>query len=403
MTKKRFSLQAFPLQDKTALLRVDYNVPLEKGGILDLRKIKASLPTIHFLQQHRCKIIIATHLGRPEGKVNRQWSTRPLAEELQKLLPHSKVRWLPDCLGLKVRQPLQQSKPGDIFLLENLRFYQEEENDDPCFAHLLASLADVVINDAFAVCHRTHASIHAIAKYAPLIPGLLVEKELQHLHQALHPRRPSIWIIGGAKLDKIELLEQALQKADHVLLGGALPFSFLRAKGIPIGMSRVDAAHIPLAKKLLRHPAAKKLVFPVDYAVAEHFTPRAPSRVIAWNEFQSRDMGLDIGPETIRLYKSYLRKAQTIVWNGPLGYFEWAAFAQGTKEIGRFIGKSAAISIAGGGETEEALSKFQLLHHFTHVSTGGGAFLSFLSGKRLPGLDAFEESYRKFGKKREKQ
>jgi len=414
MMMHRFSLKTFPIHDRTIFLRVDFNVPLEKGKVLDNTKIKAALPTIQFLLQHGCKIILATHLGRPQEKHAAKYTEKsassaplsiaPLAQELQRLLPHYKIKNLDDCIGKEVAAAISKGKAGDLFFLENLRFYKEEEENDFTFAHALASLAEIYVNDAFGVSHRKHASIHAITQFLPAVPGFLMEKEVTMLSKALQPERPAVWVIGGAKLNKVELIQQALQKADKVLIGGALAFAFLRAKGIPMGMSKVDHASVVQAKKLLKKRAAKKLVLPRDFSVAEKFSPYAKTRIVPYNGIGTAEIALDIGPETIKLFTHHLQNARTIFWNGPLGYFEWSKFARGTKEIGQAIGKATskevpALSICGGGETGEAVRKFHLEHHFTHVSTGGGTALAFLAGEKLPALRALEENYKKFRKR----
>ena len=393
-----FSLPQFQIAGKTVLVRVDYNVPLAKGKVQDNRRIIESLPTLEFLLAKKCKIVLATHLGRPEGKVNPEFKLAPIAVELQRLLPKQTIISLSDCIGAEVRDTIQRGKPKDIFLLENLRFYKEEEENNPIFAHSLASLADVYVNDAFSNCHRQHASMDAITQFLPAIPGLLVEKEINFLSKALHPQKPAVWILGGAKLDKIDFINQALRKADHLLIGGALAFPFLKAKDIAIGTSKNDPASIESAKTLLaKH--GKKIIVPLDFVVADRFSPQAHRKIVAYNRIGVQEMGLDIGPETIALFKTYLRKARTIVWNGPLGYYEWAHFATATKEIGSFLGHLTATSIVGGGETADALHKFHLEHNVTHVSTGGGASLAFLSGQELPAFKALEENWKKWRKK----
>ncbi len=393
---KRFTLTNFPLENKTIFLRVDYNVPLEKGKVADDNKIRLSLPMIKYLLQKNCKIILATHLGNPAGKVDAKLKVTPLAEKLQELLPKEKMVRFNGCLGKEINAKILESKPKTIFMLENLRFYQEEEANDLFFAHSLAQLAEVYVNDAFAVSHRKHASVDAITNYLPSVAGFLLETEIQQLSLALNPNKPAVWIMGGAKLNKIDLINQALHKADYILIGGALAFSFLRAKGINVGASKIDPESVTLAAKILKSEAAKKIILPVDFIAAVDFSPRAKTDIVPFNQIQHNQVALDLGPKTINLFKQYLRKAHTIVWNGPLGYFEWAKFAHSTKEIGRFLGKLTATAICGGGETVEAVRKFHLEHYFTHVSTGGGAALTFLSGQEFPGITALEKNYKMF-------
>lgn len=398
---KLFSLANFPLTtpagSKTVFLRVDYNVPIQDKKILDNRKISTSLDTIKFLLSKNCKIVLATHLGRPNGRKVNELKVDPVVEELKRLLKQ-KITKLDDCIGRKTKETIEKGKQKEIFFLENLRFYKQEKENNPIFAHSLARLGDVYVNDAFAVSHRKHASLDAITTFLPALPGLLMQKELSNLEKALHPRKPAIWVIGGAKLDKIDLINQALKKADHILIGGALPFAFLKAKGIRTGMSKTDRSSIRMAKSILRKGTARKIILPIDFVVTEKMSANAKTEIVKFNQIKEQQIALDVGPKTIDLFKRHLRKAHTVVWNGPLGYFEWAKFAKATKEIGRFLGKLTAFSIVGGGETAEALHKFRLTHGITHISTGGGAALLFLSGKKLPALEALEKNYRKFGK-----
>lgn len=396
---KRFTLENFPLENKIVFLRVDYNVPLEKGKVVDDTKIRSSLPTIRYLLQKNCKIVLATHLGNPAGKVDGKLKVGPLFDRLQGLLPKEKLIKVNDCIGKEIKVKIRESQPKTIFMLENLRFYREEEANEVFFAHSLAQLAEVYVNDAFAVSHRKHASVDAITKYLPSLPGLLLETEIQQLNLALQPKKPAIWIMGGAKLNKIDLIKQALKKADYLLIGGALAFSFLRARGINVGLSKLDPESVKIAAKIIKSGAAKKIILPVDFVAADDFSSYATTEIVKYNHLQDQQVALDLGPETISLFKQYLRKAHTIVWNGPLGYFEWAKFAHSTKEIGRFLGKLTATAICGGGETVEAVRKFHLEHYFTHVSTGGGAALMFLSGQELPGIKALENNYQKFKRK----
>ncbi|MFA6460979.1 MAG: phosphoglycerate kinase [Candidatus Woesearchaeota archaeon] len=391
---KRFTLENYPLENKTVLVRVDFNVPLKEGRVLDNSKIQASLTTLKFLLDKNCKIVLMTHLGDPKGKVVLNLKTDPLAKELQQLLPKAKIQKLDDCIGKEIKEAIKNAKPKQIFLLENLRFYKEEEANDLMFAQSLASLAEVYIDDAFAVSHRNHASVASVAKFLPAISGHLMEQEIFHLNQAFSNSHPSVWMMGGAKLDKIDLIKQALKRADRLLIGGALAFTFLKSRGINVGMSKVDTNALPLAKDILKKHW-RKIVLPVDFVVTEEFKMHAKTSVVGYNQIKNNQIALDIGPKTREGFEHYLSQAKIIVWNGPLGYMEWSQFAQGTKEIGRFLGQVDCVKIAGGGETSEAIHKFHLEHNFTHVSTGGGASLDFLSGKKMPGIDALQESYRR--------
>lgn len=395
---KRFELIKFPLERKTVLLRVDFNVPMKEGKIMDNHKIRASLCTINHLLEKNCKIVIITHLGRPEGKVVNELKTSPLAEELKSLLPTIKINVLPDCIGKEVRELVRKGTSKEIFLLENLRFYKEEEENDTAFAHALASLADVYVNDAFGV-HGKHASVDSVTKFLPSAAGFLVEQEIQQLSKALHPEKPSVWLMGGTKLDKVDLIKQALKKADKILIGGALAFSFLRAKGFSVGQSKIDLTSIATARKILKKRQAKKIILPLDFVAADSFSSMAKTETVSGGEIPVDKICLDLGPKTIQLFKRHLRQARTIVWNGPLGYFEWAKFATATREIARFISSLTATSICGGGETTAAIEKYHLQDKMTHVSTGGGSALLFLSGKKIPAITALEKNYRRFRKR----
>ena len=340
-----FSLEQFPLENKIVFLRVDYNVPLKEKTVSDNTKIVASLPTIKYLLQKNCKIVLATHLGDPKGKVTSELSVTPLGAELKKQLPEEKITLMPDCFGKEIKEKIVNSKGKQIFLLENLRFHQEEEKNDPIFAHALTDLAEIYVNDAFAVCHRQHASVDAITHFLPAIAGFLVEKETASLSHALEPERPAVWILGGAKLEKIDLIKIALEKYDTLLIGGALACSFLRAKGIDVGMSRIDINSIAFARKILKQKGAEKIILPVDFVVAEKISPDAKPEVVAFNQIKSTQIALDIGPETITLFQRKLLLAKTIIWNGPLGYFELANFSHGTKEIAQFLGPLKATKL----------------------------------------------------------
>lgn len=348
---KLFSITDLPLKDKTVFVRVDYNVPLKGRRIKDNTKIKASLPTIRYLLQKNCKIILATHLGRPKGKKVSALKTNLLARELKKFLRKEKITKLNGCISKKVKGKIEKGRNKEIFLLENLRFYRGEKENNSAFAGSLAEPADFYINNAFAVSHRKHASVDAITRFIPSAQGFLLRKEINQLNKALKPKKPLVWILGGIKKDKTLALKYLPKKADYVLIGSGL-FPFLRNK---------------------RH---RKLVLPVDL-----------------------NQEFDIGPKTIALYKKHLKKAKTIVWNGPLGQFEKKRFAAGSLKTARFISRLKAVTIIGGGETSEMIKKFGLVRKMTWVSTGGGACLEFLIGKKLPGIEALKKNYKKFKKK----
>ncbi len=396
---KLFSLNDFPIRNKTILVRVDYNVPLKKGKVVDNTKIKASLPTIHYLLQKNCKIILMTHLGRPKRKTISELRTKVLIKEIKKILPKLKITSLSNCIGREVRDKIQQGKRKEIFLLENLRFYKEEQENDSVFAHSLADLADFYVNDAFGVSHRNHASVNAITKFIPSAYGFLLSKEINQLSKVLKPKKPLTWIIGGAKLDKVDLIKNSLKKADNILIGGALAFSFLKAKGYTVGMSRMDNESVRIAKKILKNKNSKKIVLPIDVVVSSTSNSKVKPEVVSVNRIPVDKIGFDIGPKTIKLFGEYLRKSKTIIWNGPLGYFEMKKFQKGTKSIANLLSKLSAVIIIGGGETSEAIHKFKLTKRMTHISTGGGASLEFLTGKKLPAILALEKNYKRFKKK----
>jgi len=359
------------------------------------------LDTIRYLLQKKCKIVIISHLGRPKGRRVKDLSLKPVYKELQKLLPKVKITWVPITIGETVRKKVVNGNGSEIFFLENLRYHKEEMENDRTFAHSLASLGEIYVNEAFAVSHRTHSSLVGVTKYMPSVAGMLVTKEIKELNKAFNGKKPSVWIIGGAKLQKVDFILRALGQADYVLVGGALPFAFLKAKGFSIGASKTDVTSVQLAKEILRLKESKKIVLPVDFLTTEKMNPRSKSNVTASSELRGHQIGLDLGPKTITLFKKYLHNAHTVVWNGPLGYYEWTKYAQSTKEIGRFISKLTATTICGGGETSDALRKFHLNNKMTHVSSGGGASLAFLSGNEMPALSALGENYKKFKLKRE--
>lgn len=395
-----FTLRNAPLADKTVLLRVDFNVPLsEAGNITDNRRIKESLLTIRYLLAENARIIILSHLGRPEGEIVEKWRLDKVAKELSRLLKRD-VRKVSDCIGSTVHRAVVNMRPKEIIVLENLRFHLEEEKNDRNFARELASLGDYYINDAFSVSHRAHASVEAITEFLPSAAGFLLEKEIHQLSAALHPPQPLILLLGGAKVsDKVPLIEHYLPKVEKILIGGAMAFSFLKAKRLNIGMSKMDVSSVKEAEVLLRK-AEKKIVLPIDIIVADKFSEKAAAKHVLARDIPTTAVGLDIGPETIKHFQEELKSARTVIWNGPMGVFEWDKFSHGTEGMARFIAGSGMASYAGGGETAEALARLGLLEKFTHVSTGGGAALDFLSGKKLPGLAALERNFEKFSSKR---
>lgn len=392
---KFFTLKDFDFSDKEVLVRVDFNVPLdEKGRITDDKKIKAALPTIKYLLKNKAMVILMSHLGRPKGKIVESLKMDAVAKRLQQLLK-KKVYKLDDCIGPQVENFVDGLFLGEVVLLENLRFYPEEEANDAVFAKGLAEFAQVYVNDAFGTCHRAHASVAAVTMYLPSCAGLLVEKEIKAMEEALaKPKKPFVAVIGGVKVsDKIDVIKNLLKKVDKLLIGGAMMFTFLKAKGCDTGDSIVEKDKVGLAKKLLKN---KKIILPVDAVVGDRFDKKAKSSVVGIDNIKG--IGLDIGPKTIRLYTGIIKKSKTIIWNGPMGKFEWKKFSRGTNEIAKAMAKSKAAVIVGGGDTAAAVEKLKLEKKMAHVSTGGGASLDFFAGKRLPGLVAIEKSYEKFKK-----
>jgi len=395
MKKIRF-LTDLNLKNKKVIVRTDWNVPFNKNKILDDTKIKLSLPTIKYLLQKNCKIIICTHLGRPKGKVNSKLSIASLTKELKKLLPKNKIIKLNNCIGKDIKEKIEKGKSKTIFVLENLRFYKEEMENDYAFAHSLANLADFYINDAFGVSHRKHASVSAITKFISGSIGFLFKEEIKHLNQVIKPKKPLTWIIGGAKLDKIELIEKALKKANHILIGGALAFSFLKAQGFHVGMSKTDTTSIRRAKKILKKRAAKKIVLPIDAVTASHSNTK--STIVSVNQMPTHQIGFDIGPKSVKLFKKYIDASKTIIWNGAVGYFEVKPFDKSTKSLANFLAKHSGVKIIGGGETSEMIRNLKLDKKMTHVSTGGGATLEFITTGKLAAISALQKNYKLFKK-----
>ena len=378
------------MKGKRVFMRVDFNVPLAPGGkeITSDKRIRASLPSIQYALDHGAGLVLASHLGRPKGKPNPEMSLRPVAERLAALLGKP-VAMAPDCVGPEVEKMLP--KPGEVLLLENLRFHPEEEKNDPEFSRKLAALCDVYVNDAFGSAHRAHAStVGMIAFVKQAAAGLLMDKELEYLTRATkNPARPCIAILGGAKVsDKIDVIQNLMKFVDRLLIGGAMSYTFLRARGESTGKSLVEEDKIDLARELMAQ-AGDKLMLPVDHVVAGELKAGADSAVA--DKVPDGKMGLDIGPRTVKLYEEVVAGAKTIIWNGPMGVFEMPPFDRGTMALATAVAASGAVSVVGGGDSEKAIKSAGVADKISHVSTGGGASLEFLAGIELPGVAALEK------------
>jgi phosphoglycerate kinase len=387
MDKK--TVRDIDVQGKRVLVRVDFNVPLAEGEVADDTRIRESLPTIRYLLEHSAIVILASHLGRPKGKVVEGLRMNPVARRLSELLEHP-VTKLDDCVGPEVEAACRAARPGDVLLLENTRFHAEEEKNVPAFAAQMAALADLYVNDAFGSAHRAHASTEGVAHYLPAVAGFLMEKELVYLGGALAaPRRPFIAILGGAKIsDKIGVIEHLLDRVDALLIGGGMANTFLKASGYDVADSLVEDASLETARGLLGRSRGK-LILPVDVTVADRFDAEAASQVVLVGKVPAGWQILDIGPQTIELFRRQLTGAHTVVWNGPMGVFEFTRFAAGTEAVARMLADLPdAITIVGGGDSAAAVKKAGVADRMSHISTGGGASLEFLEGKTLPGVAA---------------
>ena len=379
---------------RRVFLRADLNVPLDDGRITDDTRIRASLPTIVNLLERGATVILASHLGRPKGKVNEALRLRPVAERLSQLLGRP-VRMTGDALGPGVQVAVGKLRPGDLILLENLRFHAAEEANDPEFAESLAALADVYVNDAFGAAHRAHASTEGITHYLPAVAGLLMEREVDALSRLLHrPARPFHAVIGGAKVSgKLEVLEALLTRCQAVLVGGGMANTFLATKGIQLGKSLVEEDQLGNAERILAEARRKRvrLMLPTDAVIAPQIHQRAKTRTVSIEDVPKDEMVVDIGPETLAAYTEHLSKAKTVFWNGPMGVFEVPQMAEGTNGMARFLakrGRAKVVTIVGGGDSVAAVEQLGLTEKMTHVSTGGGASLEFLQGRTLPGVAA---------------
>ncbi len=390
----KLTVKDLDLKNKTVLMRADFNVPLDANlNIFDDTRIRETLPTIlYVLTSGAKKLVLMSHLGRPDGKRVDKYSLRPVAKKLAELLGE-KINFLSDCVGPDIKAAVDSSKDR-VILLENLRYHVEEEGNDENFAKKLASLGELFVNDAFGTAHRAHASTAGVDKYLKSAAGLLLEKEIKYLGEAVtNPQKPFMVILGGAKVsDKIGVIENLLPKCEAIIIGGGMAYTFLKAQGKTIGNSKLEKDKLDLAKTILDKAAAmkKEIVLPIDHVVVETIDPKAKFEIVN-EEIPEGKIAVDIGPKTIALFEAKLKSAKTIVWNGPLGIFEMDAFSKGTAEVGKFVSELKAVTIIGGGDTAAAVAKFDLQKKMTHISTGGGASLEFLEGKTLPGIAALTD------------
>ena len=389
MSKK--TVRDIDLKDKKVLVRCDFNVPMDENKkITDNTRIVAAIPTIKYLLENNCAIILCSHLGRPKGEFKPEYSLAPVAEELSKLLG-KEVIMAKDVIGEDPKQKAANLKQGQIMLLENVRFHKEETDNSPEFAKELASMAQIYVNDAFGTAHRAHSSTAGVAAYLPAVSGFLIEKELKFLGNAINnPQRPFVAILGGAKVsDKIGVIDSLLDKVDTLMIGGGMAYTFFKAQGYEVGNSICELDKLDLAKQAMEKAKEKgvKLMLPVDTKIGKEFKPDTESKTVAWTEIPEGWEGFDIGEKTIKMFVDELQTAKTVVWNGPLGLFEFDQFAIGTNEIAKALSKIDATTIIGGGDSAAAVEKAGLADKMTHISTGGGASLEFLEGKKLPGIE----------------
>ncbi len=396
MTKR--SIKNVDLNGRRVLMRVDFNVPIKNGAITDDTRIRASLPTIQYALEHGARtLILCSHLGRPKGKPSPEFSLKPVADRLAELLKRP-VAFAPDSVGEAARKAVESAPAGGVVLLENLRFHAEEEKNDSAFAAQLASLADVYVNDAFGSAHRAHASTEGVVRHVKeSAAGLLMAAELEHLGRVLEkPDRPLVAILGGAKVsDKLEVIENLVPRVDALLIGGAMAYTFFKARNVPVGKSLVEDALVGAAREIEARAKARglRLELPVDHVVAPKLEAGAPAETLAVGDAAIGDrMGLDIGPKTVETYRSVISGAKTVIWNGPMGVFEIDAFARGTIEVAKAVASVKGTTVIGGGDSISAVAKAGVTDRITHISTGGGASLEFLGGRELPGVAALPDA-----------
>ncbi len=392
----KFTVKDIDFNGARALVRVDFNVPIKNGKITDDTRIRATLPTIKNLLESRARVILMSHLGKAKGAADPQFSLKPAADRLAELLPGVTVKFAPDCVGDEVKNLVEMLNPGEILLLENLRFHKGEEGNDPEFAKKLAAWGDIFVNDAFGTAHRAHASTEGITKFMKLsIAGFLMEKEIAIIGGALsNPERPFYALIGGAKVSsKIEVLENLLKIVDKLVIGGGMAFTFLKAQGVEVGKSLVENDKLEVAKDIINEAKklGKEIILPIDAVIAAEMSEQSMESAVDINSIPDDMAGYDIGPKTIEYFKSVLKDAKTIIWNGPMGVFEVDKFAKGTFDIAKLLSEMKATTIVGGGDSVAAVEKAGVADKMTHVSTGGGASLEFMEGKILPGVAALTE------------
>jgi phosphoglycerate kinase len=389
------SIDQVEIAEKRLFLRVDFNVPLDQSGnITDDTRIQATLPTLDYALSKKAKVILASHLGRPKGKQAPQYSLGPVARKLSQILK-KEVKLAPDCIGPEVEKMVAAMRPGDVLLLENLRFHQEEEKNDAAFAQSLARLAEVYVNDAFAVSHRAHASVEGVTKFfRERAAGLLMKEELHYLGQVMeNPARPLVAVIGGAKVSgKLEVLQNLSLLVDKLIIGGGMAFTFLKSLGRDVGKSMVEDDLLKMAQEILEAANKKgaEVFLPVDFVVADQMALSAQTKIVPAEKIPRDWMGLDIGPASISRFGEALKDAKTVLWNGPMGVFEMEPFSRGTMEMVRIIVNSGAVSVVGGGDTDTAVHRSGQADKITYISTAGGAFLELLEGKKLPGVEALK-------------